>query len=214
MPGGPVGGGGGGGTTGATCHSGRCLVALGTTDYEVPDEIAVGDQSVYWSAASQQVIKAVDKNGGATWVVASVPGGSWGVAVHGSDVFWTEDVSGSVVKLPQGGGTPVTIVSLVPSARARRAERNHVEVPARPDRRAASGQGGDRGGEADARGGIPITRACRVRSRRGVQGDRPSRAQRSGGRRPRVRAPDRDPARSRGCPRCRLRRAVSWRGPS
>lgn len=101
-PGGPDGG-GSGGASGGTCQSGRCLVEI-AAGVGVPDGIAVGAKRVYWVGVGDPGVHAVDKNGGTPQLIISVPGGTWGVAVHGADIFWTDGVDGSVMELQQGTG--------------------------------------------------------------------------------------------------------------
>ena len=73
-----------------------------------PYGIAVDGTTVFWTASDTVMSAALD--GGTPTALASGQGMPTVMAVDGTSVYWAADAHNGIVKLPVGGGVPVTIV--------------------------------------------------------------------------------------------------------
>lgn len=82
-----------------------------------PQGIAIDSTSVYWlDALPGGAVMSVPIAGGSASTLASEPGVTpLSIAVDATSVYWTNapsgSASGSVMKVPIGGGTPITIAA-------------------------------------------------------------------------------------------------------
>jgi sugar lactone lactonase YvrE len=94
------------------CALGRCkvTVALGVS----PSSIAVDAKNVYWADTDNQGASIVSRaiSGGEPTTLASDQSGPDSIiAVDATSVYWTNSYTGSVMKVPIGGGAIVTLAS-------------------------------------------------------------------------------------------------------
>jgi hypothetical protein len=82
-----------------------------------PRGIAVMNGAVYWNNAGAGV-GTIPSDGGNVTMLASGPGlggngGNFapGIAVDASAVYWADSANGKIMKVPRGGGTPVTVAT-------------------------------------------------------------------------------------------------------
>lgn len=95
-------------TCSGTCLGERCLVAL-ASGRGGTGGIAVDDASVYWTENSG--VAKVAKDGGAVIVLATDQYAPSFIALDSTSAYWTDDGSGSVAKVPLGGGTVTTLAA-------------------------------------------------------------------------------------------------------
>ena len=81
--------------------------------------IAVDAVNVYWIAGSEDgsvgAVMKVPVNGGAATTLAARPGQPANIAVDDTSVYWTEQMAGSVMRMPLGGGVPTVSSRTRPS---------------------------------------------------------------------------------------------------
>lgn len=99
----------------AECFEGNCLTTL-ATGQNIPADLAIGADSLYWVNNPDGTIMKVPLAGGVPVTLASGQLHPQGVATDATHVYWTAggdlmDGPGSVMKLPLAGGTPITLAS-------------------------------------------------------------------------------------------------------
>ncbi|MGO9832903.1 MAG: hypothetical protein ACLP1X_01670 [Polyangiaceae bacterium] len=104
----------------AACQPGTCVLTALAAAQSGAHSIAVDATNVYWihhlpqaDGGFTEEILACAKGGcgGDPTVLASNQSGSVTLAVDSTSVYWTENVNGTILKVPIVGGTPTVIAS-------------------------------------------------------------------------------------------------------
>jgi hypothetical protein len=98
---------------GQVCVAGACVAqgSLTLATGNMPEDIGVDAQNVYWTDLGDGSVRAVPKAGGAVVTLATGQAQPRRLALDGSYVYWANHLGGAIMRAPKDGSAAPTLVS-------------------------------------------------------------------------------------------------------